>query len=385
LKVGIDARFITRQPRRGIGNYSLNLVNELIQIDPSVEYVLYIAHEDEESILPNLPNVKIRQLWPAIYPIWENISLPVAVKKDKIDILHCLGNTAPLLLQSSVKLVLSIMDVMFLQSGDFVPKPSTRYQAWGRIYRSIAVPLVARRSDKIVTISEFSKKDIVQLISGITSDEVEVSYLSCDPIFKSHLGLPVAERPVFDAEASAPYILCLGAEDPRKNTLRFVQSYLNLLEKKQISENLIIGGYANWESSAAFQAVCSAGAEHKVRFLNFISIENLAQLYRNAVAFAYPSLYEGFGIPILEAFSSGCPVIASNVTSIPEVGEDAALYFDPWDVNSIEAALLQIVRDSTLRQKLIARGLQRASQFSWSETARKTLAIYNQCLESQKI
>jgi glycosyltransferase involved in cell wall biosynthesis len=385
LKIGIDARFITRQPRRGIGNYSLNLVNELTQIDPKIEYVLYIAHPDDENILPNLPNVKIHLLWPSIYPLWENIALPIAVKKDKIDLLHCLGNTAPLFLQSSVKLVISIMDVMFLQTDDFMPKPNTRYQAWGRSYRSLLVPFVARSADKIVTISEFSKNDILHLIPGVSLNKVQVTHLSCDSYFKFRPDNPESSIDDFDDVSASPYILCLGAEDPRKNTFNFVRAFLNLLKKNGISENLVITGYANWERSAAFEAVCTAGAKSRVKFLNFVSINKLALLYSNATAFAYPSLYEGFGIPILEAFSSGCPVIASNATSIPEVGGDAALYFDPWDVSAIEAALLKIICDSELRKQLIACGLKRANEFTWSETARKTLSIYNECLNGERV
>lgn len=385
MKIGIDARFITRQPRRGIGNYSLNLVNELVKIDPAIEYILYIAQPDYEKILPRLPNVKIRLLWPSFYPIWENVALPIAVKKDKIDLLHCLGNTAPLFLHSSVRMILSIMDVMFLQTGDFVPKPNTLYQGLGRFYRSHLVPHVARKADKIVTISDFSKNDILQLMPGISINKVQVTYLSCDSHFKFQPDKPEADIDSINDLFASPYILCLGAEDPRKNTFRFVKAYLSLLKSNRISENLVISGYANWEESAAFEAVCTAGAKSKVRFLNFVSIERLALLYRNATAFAYPSLYEGFGIPILEAYSSGCPVIASNVTSIPEVGGDAALYFDPWSVSSIEAALLQIIRDSELRKKLVTSGLKRADEFTWVEAARKTLSIYYECLNSKRI
>jgi hypothetical protein len=126
FRVGIDARFITHQPRRGIGNYSLNLVNELVRLDSTIDFVLYIAEPDDERILSNLPNVQIRQLWPSSYPLWENIALPIAAKQDKLNLLHCLGNTAPFFLPSSVQLILSVMDVMFLQTGEFVPRPTTR-------------------------------------------------------------------------------------------------------------------------------------------------------------------------------------------------------------------------------------------------------------------
>lgn len=384
MRIGIDARFITRQPRRGIGNYSLNLVNALVSLDGSVEFVLYIADADSESLLPQLPNVRVRQLWPSNYPIWENVALPIAVKQDKIDIVHCLGNTAPIFLPSSVKMVLSIMDVMFLQSGDFVPKPTTWYQSLGRLYRAFSVILTAKKSSKIITISNFSRMDIMELISGISMKNVYVTYLSCDSIFLVNNDSSVGVK-VIDEKLNTPYIFCLGAEDPRKNTLRFVQAYLNLLERGVITDNLVISGYSNWEKSSSFEAVRAVGAEHKVKFLEFVAIDDLAVLYSNATVFSYPSLYEGFGIPILEAFSSGCPVMASNVTSIPEVGGDAALYFDPLNVSEMEATLLQLINNPGLRQKLVVLGYERAKQFTWSETASKTMAVYLECIGESKI
>lgn len=380
LRIGIDARFITRHPRRGIGNYSLNLVSELVRLDPSVEYVLYIAEPDLERILPRLPNVTIRQLRPSFYPIWENVALPIAALRDRLDVLHCLGNTAPFLLPHRVRLVLSLMDVMFLQTGDFVPKPITTYQKLGRLYRAFSVPFVARSAKRVITISEFSRQDILHLISGLDIQRVSVTHLSCDPIFiEDSIKLPIIDNSIEEI-LHDKFILCLGAEDPRKNTFRLIQVYLRLLKQTAISENLVISGYTNWEKSESYRAVKEAGAEDRVKFLSFVTINELAQLYCKATIFAYPSLYEGFGIPILEAFSSGCPVIASNVTSIPEVGGDAALYFDPLDESDILETLLRVLSDTQLRCSLKELGLARAKQFSWDDTARKTMDVYRECL-----
>ena len=380
MKIGIDCRFVTRQPRRGIGNYSLNLVIALVELDPTIEYILYIAEPDVEGILPNLSNVTVRQLWPSIYPIWENIVLPLAAINDQLDVLHCLGNTAPLLLPSNTPLVLTIHDVMFLQNNEFSPKPITWYQKFGRLYRAFNVPSVARLAAKIVSVSEFSKHDILSLIPRVDASQVVVSHQSCDPIFLNTSGFADAFSNDVSEIVRNPFIFCLGANDPRKNTLCLVCAYLKLLKQKNTSENLVISGYANWEKSESYRVVKEAGAESRVKFLDFITIDELAMLYRNAVVFVYPSLYEGFGIPILEAFSSGCPVIASNVTSIPEVGGDAALYFDPRSEDQIANSLQLVLSDSVLRETLKEKGRVRAKQFSWSETARKTLAVYKACL-----
>ena len=378
MRVAVDARFITRLPRRGIGNYSLNLVNELVNSNPNVEFVLYISQPDNEGILPILTNVKVRQLFPSIYPVWENFSLPLAVMRDKIDVLHCLGNTGPILLPKNVRLILSIMDVMFLKNGEFIPKLTSLYQKWGRFYRSLVVPLVAKRAKKILTISEFSRHDILQFIPKLNSECLSVTYLSCDPIFENIFdGLIKPETSISDIPKTS-FVFCLGAEDPRKNTLRLVRAYLSLSVNHSISENLVISGYANWEKSEAFREVKDAGAEDKVKFLDFVSIEQLGIFYSQASVFVYPSLYEGFGIPLLEAFSSGCPVIASNVTSIPEVGGDAAIYFDPLNEYEIAQTLLRVLSNSSLREEMKVKGFERAKQFAWSETARKTIEAYQE-------
>jgi glycosyltransferase involved in cell wall biosynthesis len=379
MKIGIDARFITRHPRRGIGNYSLNLVNELVRLDTANEYLLYINKPDTEGVLPCAPNVTVRQLSFPFYPFWENIILPLAAYRDHVDILHCLGNTAPLYLPPNIKLVLSLMDVMFLQRGEFVPKPVNRYQSFGRIYRAFVVPRCARAAESIITISNFSRNDIIELIDGLEPSHISVTWLSCDPIFSGAHAKSTAGTMQF---GSRPYIFTLGAEDPRKNTLKLVKAYLSLLQKQGINEDLVISGYANWQESEAYRLVTSAAAEDRVHFLDFISIEELAARYRNATLFVYPSLYEGFGIPLLEAFSSGCPVIASNLTSIPEVGGEAALYVDPRSQNDIEQAIYSLIRDNQLKQTLISKGYARVKQFSWAETARKTLEIYKTCMRS---
>lgn len=228
---------------------------------------------------------------------------------------------------------------------------------------------------KIITISEFSRQDILHLVLGVDANKVSVTHLSCDPIFLNASGRIDNSANSINDVIREPFVFCLGAEDPRKNTLRLVRAYLNLLKQNAIFENLVISGYANWEKSASYRAVKKSGAEDKVRFLNFVTIDELALLYRKAILFAYPSLYEGFGIPMLEAFSSGCPVIASNVTSIPEVGGDAALYFDPLNEDEIAQAILQVLSNPRLRDDLKSKGFERAKEFSWVDTAQKTLVV----------
>jgi glycosyltransferase involved in cell wall biosynthesis len=378
MKIGLDARFITRYPRRGIGNYSLNTLVELIRLSPENEFILYIFAPDKDQELPRASNVTVRRLSSPSYLLWEQIGLSYAAFKDRLDVLHCLGNTAPLMIPSSVKLILTLHDVMFLLNGAVVPTPTNHYQVLGRLYRRYISPRAARLADQVITVSDFSRRDIIEMIPGLDPASVHVTYQSCDNIFKQVPLSPFVRAA--HGVGKQPYIFALGADDPRKNTLRLVKAYLKLLQRYEIQHDLVISGYSNWKQSEAYNYVKIAGAIDKVKFLSFISTEELAEMYRNATLFVYPSLYEGFGIPLLEAFSSGCPVIASNVTSIPEVGADAAIYVDPLNEDEISAAIYRLIQDDDLRYSLIQRGHARALNFSWAETARQTLSVYKHCM-----
>lgn len=377
MRIGLDARFVTNRPRRGIGNYSLQLIRELIAQAPEHDFFLYISNEDAEGVLPVASNVRLRRLSPSFYPLWEQVVLPYATAADKIDVLHCLGNTGPLWVSNRIKLVLTLHDVMFLQSGEHIPIPTNIYQKFGQLYRSLISPPCSRNASEIITVSNYSRSDILSMVHGLDSGRVNVVYQSCDPSFVEDEN---GATNTCLGKRKSPYLLALGAKDPRKNTLSLVHAYLLLLKQHGLQEDLIICGYGDWQSSEAYEAVVRASATDRVIFLSYVSLQDLVSLYRNACLFIYPSLYEGFGIPILEAFSAGCPVVASNVTSIPEVAGDAALYFEPTNKDDIARTVLRLLSDANLRSTLAAKGRIRAQQFTWRAAARKTLEIYEKSM-----
>jgi len=368
MKIGIDARFITNNPRRGIGTYSINLLHNLVNGFPDIDFYLYIYREDIENVLPASKNTFIKRLPIPIYPLWEQIALPLAAYRDNLDILHCLGNTAPIFIAGNTCLIITLHDVMFLQSGSLIPSPVTVYQKLGRLYRSIIVPLVARKSRALITVSEYSKFDILNLIPGTLENRIMVTYEGCDPAFT--IDDSNSEHP------TTPFILSLGADDPRKNTLLLVKAFLKLIEDVTIPHNLVIVGYKNWEGSASHKAVLHSSAAHRIIFLPFITTAELADLYSIATVFVYPSLYEGFGIPLLEAFNMRCPVIASSSTSIPEVGGDAPEYFDPNNIAELTEKMLKVIQDASLRKAMIQRGAIMALKFNWDSVATRTVAVY---------
>lgn len=377
MRIGIDARFALRAPLRGIGTYSLQLIRSLVTSSSSVEFVLYTDRKDYEQTLPSKPNVSVKCLRPATYPLWEQIALPLAVNQDGVDILHCLGNTAPLILPHSTKLVATIHDVIYLQSVQRISGPKSSYQRAGDIYKKLVIPTIARKAKAVITVSEFSRHDILRNIKNLDEDKVVAIHLSCDTAYNNSVKFS-------PNHFVRPFLLCLGARDPRKNTVGIIRAYLNATRKGKLSHDLIICGYKNWSGSMAHRLVLTEGASDRVIFLPFVAVDDLKALYRQATALLYLSIYEGFGIPIVEAFSCGCPVLASTTTSIPEVAGDAAIYADPTDILAIETAIISLCNDTQLQSRLRVRGIKRARDFSWGKVALETLGIYNSVFQLRR-
>lgn len=373
--IGIDARFAVHN-RRGIGNYTLKLIQNLAEIDSHNKYILYIDRNDLEDVLPKQNNLMIKKLRPSNYFIWEQIILPMQAKKDGVDILHCTGNTAPIYLNTKIKLILTIHDVMYLKDYSTIPQSLSMYQRWGRVYRNMIVPRAIKHIAKVVTVSNFSKNDIKEHLPALKEDAILVTHEAAGERF-SQIGGDIQRSKVsgkFGIKGN--YILTLGALDPRKNTKAIINTFLHLKSEKKISVNLVIAGIPNWRQTEFYKTLQESSFKEDIIFTDFISDEDMVLLYNYATVFLYPSLYEGFGIPPLEAMACGVPVITSNTTSIPEIVGDAAFLINPLNDKELKDALLSLLNNEDLRNDLIERGLKRAKEFSWSKMAKETLQIY---------
>lgn len=375
MKIGIDARFAVCK-RRGIGNYSLKLILNLAEIDSENQYILYVDRDDVEKVLPNKPNFCIKKLTPANYLFWEQVLLPQQAKKDSLDILHCLGNTAPIKISHRIKLVSSIMDVMYLKDYSELPQSYSLYQKLGRIYRKIVVPRTIGCLSKVITISGFSKLDIMHHLKALRDEDVVVTYLAANEWFAPCKNESTFERLKKKYNINADFIFTLGATDPRKNTERIIRTFLELKSKCSIPEQLVISGLPNWKSTLFYRMVQNSKYKNDIVFLDFVTEDDLVCLYNYATVFLYPSLYEGFGLPPLEAMSCGAPVITSNSTSIPEIAGDAAILINPHDDDELKDALLVMLRDEKVRSDYIERGFNQVKKFSWRRMAAETLEIY---------
>ena len=293
----------------------------------------------------------------------EQTLLPAAVRRAATDLLHNVFNTAPSVLP--VRQVTTIHDLVFKRH------PETH----GLLAKGveILVPLAARRSERVITDSEASKSDIVRFL-GLSADRVDVAPLG-PGIPEEGEGPPPQEiRRRFEL-GDSPLVLSVLAKRPHKNAARLIDAFA--LVPNGV---LVMPGYSTGYEQELRQRIDAAGLGERVRLLGWVDDALLDGLYRAADCFVFPSLAEGFGLPVLEAMIRGAPVACSNTTSLPEVAGDAALLFDPLDVEAIAVSIQRILEDHELAERLRGAGRERARRFSWEETARQTLASYRRAL-----
>lgn len=287
--------------------------------------------------------------------LWQQFRLPILMKKLGASLLWSPGNIGPVLLKDQV---VTIHDAAVYAGGEWF--------SWQfRIYYRVLLKLIGRRARLAITDSKFSKEELVKYdIASIS--KIRVVYSGVDKRFTSVPGMPY----------DFPYVLTLGSRDPRKNVNKLIEAWRLLsVEAKKGSRLVVAGGGGRSFASEGIKNVPST-----VYFAGFVEDKNLPALYSGARAFVYPSLYEGFGLPPLEAMACGCPVVASNAASLPEICGDAAYYVDPHNIESIAEGTYKVLTDNALKQNMIKKGLERAKLFSWEKSAREHLTIFDEIL-----
>jgi glycosyltransferase involved in cell wall biosynthesis len=370
LRIGIDARLL--RYRRGIGNFVFNLVDSLARQNPHHDFLLYTDTPEAREFAPSDSRFTVKVLRPKLYPLWEQVILPRQVAKDQLDVLHCPANAAPLFLNRSTALVLTIHDVMYMLPPATMPVSPSLYQRVGRGYLRQVVPRVINNAAAVTTISNFSQRDICENL-GRASDDVVVIYEAPGRLFRRLPRSDGADN-IAGLGVTAPFILAMGALDPRKNTARLLAAFGRT--GGQTGLKLVIVGLSKRARSHFAEMARSLGLEEAVLLLGFVTEEELVSLYNAAEIMLYPSLYEGFGMPVLEAMACGTPVIASTSAAIPEIAGDAAELVDPTNTDALACAIVRVSGDATLRREMTDRGYNRAGEFSWDTVARKMLDVY---------
>jgi len=289
----------------------------------------------------------------SFFPLWEQKTFPLIAESENIRWLLCPYNTAPLCLKN-VRLILVVHDLIFMESWRYLPPSISLYQNLGRIYRRFIVPHAIKKADFLVTVSEYTKNLIVEHY-GVEPDRVTVIPNALDASWFSLNAPKIAQR--------ERYILTVAGEAPSKNVRRLLHAFSLYAHKVSSPCELKIVGISQ-AKHAVFRKLCEKlKVEHLVHFIGYVNDEELKGLYLRARAFVFPSLYEGFGIPLLEAMATGCPIACSNTTSLPEVVGHSALLFDPRKVADMAETIQLILDDDILAGSLAENGYERVRKF----------------------
>jgi len=365
MRIGIDAHAAEAD---GSGNctYIRNLVLSLLAVDPENDYFLYVADPSHSFYrrLEGRPNVVLRNLKAKNPLVRIPVSLSRATAKDEVDILHVQYIAPP---YHRGALVVTIHDLGFLR----VPKTFSRFFVWRS---KILVARAARRAAKIITGSINSKEDILKTY-GLEEGKVEIVLCGVDPAFFEPPGPRRIEEVAVKYGLRRPYILSVSRLNPRKNLDVLAGAFSRFKAAGRRPHALVIAGRQDFETKKTIASVRAAGGAD-VCLPGFVADEDLPSLYHGAETFVYPSLFEGVGLPVLEAMASGVPVLTSATSSLPEIAGDAALTVNPRSEEEIAAALARLSDDRALREMLSTKGRTRAREFSWETAARRTLEIY---------
>jgi len=370
MKIAIDAR---KWRDYGIGTYVRNVVRHLALLDRETTYFLFCNEADESTLRDLAENFVPVVEKAAGYSVSEHLSIPRKLKQLGADLYHSPHYVLPVLCPTPS--VVTIHDCIHLLFPEYLTKRFARQYAWFMMKNAV------HRAELILTVSEASRADILSFYPEADPERLQVVPNAIDEAILEDPGEEEMERVQERYQIRGRFVLYAGNIKPHKNLARLIAAF-GLLKQRPGQEDLkllIIGDEVNRYASLR-RSVEAAGVRQDVRFFGFVPDHTLSALYRLASVFAFPSLYEGFGLPPLEAMACGTPVVTSRISSLPEVVGDAAVLVDPYNVEDIAGALERVLTDEPLRAALVARGRKRVHHFSWERSARAIHAGYMKVL-----
>jgi len=387
MRIGIDARQILnpeKNPAIGVGHYTYQLIRNLLQIDAENQYTLFFDYRVREKDIKKFskPNVKIKYFpWsdykkylPGAYS--EILGL-ATLSRNNLDILHVTSPDSRVPLGYRGKVVCTFQDLAVYKYPKLFPKPKRIKARYNR-------RAMAKRADKIIAVSENTKKDLLKNFD-IQEEKIEVIYNGVDKRFfaSSEEGQKIFNNLKDKHKFKENFILFVGTLEPIKNITRLLEAYRILkdsIEEDESSNNdvpqLLVVGKRGWLASEYLQIVKDLNIEKDVKFLGYVEGEELKELLRKANIFVMPSLYEGFGMSVLEAMAVGTPCLVSKIETLEEIADQAVEFIDPFDIEGMASKMKNLLLDQFRRKELSQKGKVRAKQFSWKECARKTLKVY---------
>jgi len=371
MRIGFDVRPFLKE-ETGVGIYFRNLLFELARLDTENEYCLFSASWKDRFPVPKIPpfkKVRFRDVrWPvkAVNFFWYRLSRPrlESVFKADLDLTH---SPTPIALPTKGKKIVTVCDLFFMDFPGQADREARRH-----FYRGAKRSL--RTADGIIAISEFTKKSLIEKF-GLAEGKIRVTHLGLDPSFLEAAG-PGELDTVRNALGLPPqFLLFVGATEARKNLPNLIEA-LDLVHKKYMRIPLVIVGRKGEDYENVMARIVGLSIGPWVRIMGYRPGREVRNLYQIASAFVYPSYCEGFGLPLVEAMASGIPVVTSDVTAMPEVAGEAALYFDPKNPEDIADKIVRVLQDEDVREDLVRKGRDRAQDFQWEKTALETLEFY---------
>jgi glycosyltransferase involved in cell wall biosynthesis len=373
LHVGVNAHLLSQgQSYRsaGIHWYIHNLLQHLPEADPGVDYTVFLPDRG----FPERAGLRLRPSGlpmhrPPVRFLWEQAVQPWAARRAGLDLLHCPAFVGPL--YAGTPFVVTVHDLSFVLFPE-------GFRGWNRTYLRLLTSRSVKRARRVIAVSESTRQDLVRLY-GLSPNRVDVVYNGVDAAFRS---LPSGEVAAFRARRGLPerFLLFVGTLEPRKNIVRLVEAYAHLPRPR--IPLMLVGG-RGWFYDQVFARVEELDLAGEVCFVGYVAAEELPWWYNASEALVYPSLYEGFGLPVLEAMACGTPVITSNTSSLPEVVGQAGMLVEPTDVVALTEALRRVLQDAALRAQMRTAGLAQAARFSWQGTAGGTVKSYRRALATR--
>lgn len=355
MKIAIDAQTTLGQ-KTGFGFYVKNLVEALAKVDPPNEYILIKPQSEKD-----FPTWK--RFW------WDQVAFPRRAKKARVNLLHQPCFSAPILYPG--KVIVTCHDLISVFFPENLPLAS-------RLFYSRWMPFSYRRAMLIIADSEHTKKDLIAFLK-IPEARIRVVHLAVSRDFRPIKSSKTLAKIRRKYKAGSKYLLHVGTIEPRKNLEFLVRSFA-LAVREGIQENLVITGKRGWYYDGLFKLVEKLDLQNRVIFTGYADEKDLPALYSGATAFLFPSLYEGFGLPTLEAMACGTPVISSSTSSLPEVVGRAGILLPPKDERLWTKNILKVIKDRGLAQTLQHLGIRQARKFTWENTAEKTVEVYKEAL-----
>lgn len=375
-RIGIDARMYGPLGK-GLGRYTQEIVDNIIKIDAENEYVVFLSKDNFDEFQADNKRVKKVETDIRWYTLAEQIRMPFYIWREKLDLIHFPHFNVPVL--TPTKFVVTVHDLILTK---FPTVRASTLSPWLYKIKNLAYRMViktaVKRAKKIIAVSEFTKQDIVKQFR-VKPEKIEVTYEGVANLAKGRDSLFVSKLDDNDTLLSynidKNFLLYVGNAYPHKNLEGLVEAFADLHNQNN-DISLVLVGKEDYFYKRLKDIIKEKYPDLPIVFPGYVPDEKLEIFYQKALAYVFPSFYEGFGLPPLEAMAKGCPVVSSNRSSMPEVLGDAAVYFDPDNKEQMAKRIKEVIRDSELRRKMVKKGKQQVKKYSWWECARETLEIY---------